>query len=333
MEKKSIHKEIYKEEQIVYFGLTCRQHGKLTDEIQDKGIEVLKSFINTIEIYKESVKLDKAEYLSEDFEINAIGTEIFRKAVNGQDYLDRVKNETGINVRLISQEKEAELGYLTGKAAFSSQFKEKCEHIDLNSLVVYDSGGGSFQLTKLKENDINSNSLEFDTFLRSYASAHAFEDIMKIKDEDEEFKESGKNTDLDKRTPNPISLPEAEILIEKVKVGALIEEGKTTIPEWLKGKEIVHISGLNGIGKMASMILESNEFTVADMRDKALPLVLEKSDEELFPKYCDFENSEPPSQVVPKLCLILAVCEALGISKVYNCSAVGSCPGLLIEEI
>lgn len=71
--------------------------GNLTENIQLKGLNIL------LELKLEAEKMNCFKY-------SAIATEVFRKAKNGYDYLERVK-EIGIPVRILTQHEEAEIGF------------------------------------------------------------------------------------------------------------------------------------------------------------------------------------------------------------------------------
>ncbi len=69
-----------------------------------------------------------------------IATASFRKAVNAQDFIERIKRETGVEVHIIDQGLEGELAF----EAVKSQVDVAPEN-----LVVWDIGGGSLQLTTM----------------------------------------------------------------------------------------------------------------------------------------------------------------------------------------
>lgn len=68
--------------------------------------------------------------------ILAVGTAGFRKAKNAGAFVERVKKETGIEIRIISGEEEARLSYLSAAHDFG----------DSNDLYVLDIGGGSTEV-------------------------------------------------------------------------------------------------------------------------------------------------------------------------------------------
>lgn len=66
-----------------------------------------------------------------------VATEACRRAKNGQDFLDRVYDEIGMEIKIISTEDEAKLAF----SGCSSLLKN-----DINKAVVFDIGGGSTEL-------------------------------------------------------------------------------------------------------------------------------------------------------------------------------------------
>lgn len=72
-------------------------------------------------------------------EMRAVATEVFRRAKNGQQYLERVQARTAVEVSLVPQEEEARLGWLT---AVASQ-----PDLAAARVISWDSGSGSFQIT------------------------------------------------------------------------------------------------------------------------------------------------------------------------------------------
>jgi exopolyphosphatase/guanosine-5'-triphosphate,3'-diphosphate pyrophosphatase len=71
-------------------------------------------------------------------DIQAVATSAIRDAANQRDFLDRVRRETGLRVRVLSGEEEAYYGYL---AAVNST--------TLTDGAVFDLGGGSLQLVEV----------------------------------------------------------------------------------------------------------------------------------------------------------------------------------------
>lgn len=91
--------ELYGVEIPVQFGadFKCSSDGMLSESIQLMGLSIFYDL------------LLKARALGAT-EFHAIATEVFRKAANGGTYLDKIR-ALGVPVSILTQEKEAELGF------------------------------------------------------------------------------------------------------------------------------------------------------------------------------------------------------------------------------
>ena len=124
--------EIIRQKEVkVSFAENTRNH-LLSRDIQNIGIEQLQV------LKKEALALGTQTFAG-------VATAAFRQADNTPLFLAEIKAETGINVRMISQDEEAVLGY---KAA-TANTKDPPEHI-----VVWDIGGHSMQMI-MKHRDQN----------------------------------------------------------------------------------------------------------------------------------------------------------------------------------
>jgi exopolyphosphatase / guanosine-5'-triphosphate,3'-diphosphate pyrophosphatase len=98
-------------------------HRILSRDIQNKGIEQLQAL--------------KKEALTQGTQTFAgVATAAFRQADNTPQFLAEIKDKTGINVKLISQDEEAVLGYQSATA--NTQ--------DPENIIVWDIGGNSMQM-------------------------------------------------------------------------------------------------------------------------------------------------------------------------------------------
>jgi exopolyphosphatase/guanosine-5'-triphosphate,3'-diphosphate pyrophosphatase len=70
--------------------------------------------------------------------VTVVGTMGLRTATNSQEFLKRVKDQTGASIEVISGEEESRLGFLAAKSGLESSG---------GTLVVFDTGGGSSQFT------------------------------------------------------------------------------------------------------------------------------------------------------------------------------------------
>ena len=95
--------------------------GRLKDEAMDRALCVLKGYADKCsEIHVGS--------------IYAVATSAVREAANGRDFLSRVKNETGIDAKVITGEEEARLTMLGVSSALE---------ISGHDVLMMDIGGGS----------------------------------------------------------------------------------------------------------------------------------------------------------------------------------------------
>jgi exopolyphosphatase/pppGpp-phosphohydrolase len=123
----------------------------LSGSIQQQGLEVLGE-LKTIAMGLGAV------------EMRAVATEVFRKAANGAQFLESVESRLGIQSSIIAQEEEARLGWLTAVAG-SVAVPE--------SVLAWDSGGGSFQITARRA-DID----EMQSFLGEWGSTVATDALV-----------------------------------------------------------------------------------------------------------------------------------------------------------
>ena len=130
---------LFEKGNIVEIGTGVKETSLIKEEKIKEAIETLKDFKSIIDQYGVS-------------NIYAVGTEALRRAKNSDDFISRVKEETGIEIKIISGEEEGELSFKA--SAFSLGLKK--------DIVVIDQGGGSTEFVYGKGKDITSvNSLPF----------------------------------------------------------------------------------------------------------------------------------------------------------------------------
>jgi exopolyphosphatase/guanosine-5'-triphosphate,3'-diphosphate pyrophosphatase len=113
-----------RETEMVRLGAGALSNGLLTAIAMRRAIAVLKT-------YSRLARIQKAE------EIIAVSTSAIREARNGEDFLDRVRRETGIHPKAIPGEVEARLIYLAALHAV---------HLAGRRAMVVDMGGGSVEI-------------------------------------------------------------------------------------------------------------------------------------------------------------------------------------------
>ncbi len=104
------------------------------DAFLNKHIPKLKEdeFLSSMYAFHHLLKVYKPE------KIRAIATSAFREAENGHEIVDRVFNETGIRIEIVTGKEEAEVVYANGLR----------DNMDSDSSYLYmDVGGGSTELT------------------------------------------------------------------------------------------------------------------------------------------------------------------------------------------
>ncbi len=116
---------------VVRLGEGLAQSGRLSDEAMDRALGALK--VCSEKLRKRNVHLARS-----------VATEACRRASNGQDFIDRVREETGIHLNVITAQEEARLAVLG------------C-HILLESgegpAMIFDIGGGSTELVLIESTD------------------------------------------------------------------------------------------------------------------------------------------------------------------------------------
>ncbi len=107
------------------------KNGEIGKKNFREGIETLKEFKNLAELF--------------EADIIAFGTHDLREALNGKDFLETAKKETGIQIEIISGKREAELNFWGA----APQFIENDENV-----LCVDIGGGSVEFTLGNKNEI-----------------------------------------------------------------------------------------------------------------------------------------------------------------------------------
>ena len=104
---------------------------KISDETCDKFVNTMYGFNSLMQAY-------------EPISFKACATEAMRQATNGLDLVDRVKEETGINLNIITGKEEANIIISTHIDRYL-QTDQHCLYVDV--------GGGSTELTLIKNKE------------------------------------------------------------------------------------------------------------------------------------------------------------------------------------
>lgn len=128
MDGENIH-VLHEKQQIPRLGQAVDQTGNLSEEAQDRVISVLKSY---------------REYLIEKYRgcadhATVTATSAVRDANNRSKFLDRILQETGWKVKLLSGKQEAQVTYRGALSVLDSEHHQK-------KCTVLDIGGGSTEI-------------------------------------------------------------------------------------------------------------------------------------------------------------------------------------------
>lgn len=115
-------RELHRRTTITRLGRGLESTGRISSESIDKTIRVIQAYV------------EQAKELGAD-RICAYGTAALREAVNGGEVLKMIQERTGIRVRLLTGDEEAEITFIGAVSDFGRG--KKC---------VVDLGGGSFEV-------------------------------------------------------------------------------------------------------------------------------------------------------------------------------------------
>lgn len=118
---------LYKDLKATKLGEGLFETGKLSDASIERGLKAFEEFADVIKKYEVTA-------------CRAVATEACRRAKNGKEFLDLVKQKTGISLEIIDPLEEARLNL---KGAISNAKGAKY-------VVVYDLGGASTEITLAK---------------------------------------------------------------------------------------------------------------------------------------------------------------------------------------
>lgn len=119
--KTGIWKKVFKSKSVVKLGEGAIHHNEIAPLPFKRGIKAL-------EHYKKIIDLHKPE------KVFAFATSAIRSAANGQAFVEMAKEKTGIDISVISGDKEAELIYLGVR---------QCIPLGKEPVLIMDIGGGS----------------------------------------------------------------------------------------------------------------------------------------------------------------------------------------------
>jgi exopolyphosphatase/guanosine-5'-triphosphate,3'-diphosphate pyrophosphatase len=135
---------IYQEARVARLGETVGNTKLLTDDAQQRAFDIISDYLKIC-----------TEYAVRD--IKACGTAALRNARNSKVFVDRLANDLGLTVDIISDKQEANLSFQANAASFG------------RDIVVMDIGGGSTEF--ITENDAISLGLGVVELTESFLHA------------------------------------------------------------------------------------------------------------------------------------------------------------------
>lgn len=215
---------------------------KFNQEIGEEGIRSIK-------LLKDMADQHQAK------KVVAIATAAFRHAANGQWLAEKIKQETGVEVRIIDQDEEGILGF-RGALALTP--------VNPQEAVVWDIGGGSMQLTTLSN---DGTYLIEHGKLASIPFKNAI--IQNIEGKNLQFVSS----------PNPMNEQQMQAAIEFAKQKA--EQTDSFFKEKLSDKK-VRVLAVGNLFNLGVKPLVNKDVMTQENLQKALRGLVNKSDDQ-FP--------------------------------------------------
>lgn len=254
--------------------------GRLSSDIQNKTVEAIS------ELMKKAAPFHPKAY-------HAIATEALRLAKNADTLVERIKNETGMSVTIVSQEEEGILGFISAVSEAD---------IDPTKVVSWDFGGGSFQITtKCGDN--------YSVYLGRLGKTPMKNALLKIQEKDVDPTSS----------PNPISKPQAIQAIQFVKDN--IKDVPIELRQKLKQPDVVVL----GVGINPLWGMQKNTHYDINRVLKELNCRLNLDDAAIRIKdSIPADRKEAFPHVVSNLILAYGVMEALDITQVHYVGTQGA---------
>lgn len=252
-----------------------------SQKILEKGISELK------ELKQTAIELGVTEF-------SALATQAFREASNGQKALDQISDEVDLKIRVINQELEAKFGYLGAKV--------KHPFSDDEDILVWDIGGGSMQMTFVKDG-------KFHYYLGKLASVSFKETVLKNLYKGQ------------KSSPNPIGKERSK----KARVLARFFASANVSAEvknYIKTARVFGIGGVHYYSVRKQSLKKGHIYNQTQLR-VALNKRSKLSDKQIGGKFASTD--------VTNIALVLGFMESLGMRKVETLK-VNMSHGLFLDK-
>lgn len=283
---KKIHRIVYSKEHSVPLKKDLQLGGKskFSKKIQQVALKTLADLQTELKTY-------------EPEEWSGIATAASRQAKNGQKMYDKIEEELGMRISIISQQEEGRLGFLTAVAVSG---------IPENNLVSFDSGSGSFQLTTKIEGGLEVTEGHL-------GHIPSLEVLMKLRGDTLESTP----------TPAPVTLEEAPLLVAEMRKS--LPELSPAFSQKLKDPKtvVVGIGNENFIFAMGATGVGKKTYTKQE-----LWTAIEKFAGKPASEMTQFSK---PHDAVLGMVLLYTIMDGLGIDQLTYSYANGSCEGLLVD--
>jgi len=281
-QSQKIHTILYSKEHSVPLKRDMQVGGnsEFSEKIQQVALETISN------LQKETAEHKPTEW-------KGIATAASRQANNAQQMYDRIEQELGVKISIISQEEEGRLGFTTAASV---------SHVPVENLVSFDSGSGSFQLTTMIDGQLEVAEGE----LGHIPSLTA---LMEIR---------GEKLDLDSPL-KPITLEEADLLVQK------LEKRLPTMTEAFKEKlnapstTVIGIGNENFIFAMGAEAVGKDTYTREELGQAIEAEINHKA------------KGMSSTRVLGTV-LLYSIMDGMGIDQLTYKYANGSCEGLLVDS-
>jgi len=248
--------------------------GRLSLAMQDQAVQAIS------ELMQKAAPFHPQAY-------RAVATESLRPAQNSDEFLERIQNETGLSVRVISQEEEGILGFISAVSTAK---------VDPDKAVSWDFGGGSFQITTKLED-------RYIVYQGKLGSVPMKNAVLKIQ---------GNKTE----SPNPISQFEADEALRMI--AKSLEEMPEALRQKLQEPDVAVLSvGINPLWGLKDSTPFDRERLAQELKAR-----LGLDDEAIMIK--DGVQKQYASRRVTNVLLVYGVMEALKMGQVHYVGTQGA---------
>lgn len=229
---------------------------------------------------------------------SGIATMACRQSHNAPELFNKIKSDLNIPISIISQQEEGRIGF--GTAVAVSKLKQ-------NDIVAFDSGGASFQISTLLDNDLKV--IKGDI---GYVPAESLllNDIRHLP--------------YHNNSPNPVYIEEIWQLVDLLK--KRLPHISTDFCHKIRdpSTKVVGIGGETSLFYTAYLALKKNRLHKDELLD-AIKVYAGMTDEQL-------QIFKVAHEAVIDLTLLYAIMDGLNIDQIDYYPSNGSCEGLLIDK-